>query len=73
MDDVLMHPQDGSRDLAKMMARMISQMDDIHAEQVSEREAIRVQIKALQENVTSLQGTPTTIPQTVTNHGCRVL
>jgi len=66
MDDVPMNPQDGSQNLAQMMARMMTQMDDMRAEQANEREAMRVQIKALQENLASLQATPATIPQSPT-------
>ena len=65
-NDVPMEPEAESQSLVQMMARMMSQMDDIRAEQASEREAMRVQIKALQENVESLQGTPATTPQSPT-------
>ena len=61
-DDMPMEPEAEAQSLVQMMARMMSQMDDIRAEQASEREAMRVQIRVLQENVASLQATPTTIP-----------
>jgi hypothetical protein len=56
----------GPQDLAGMMAQMMSQMNDMRAEQASEREAMRTQIRALQENVASLQTTPTNTPQSPT-------
>ncbi len=56
----------GPQDLAQMMAQMMSQMNDMRAEQASEREAMRVQIRALQENVASLQATPVATPQSPT-------
>jgi hypothetical protein len=61
-DDMPMEPEAEAQSLVQMMARMMSQMDDIRAEQASEREAMRVQIRVLQENVASLQATPTTTP-----------
>ncbi len=67
MDDVPMDPQDGSQNLAQMMALMMSRMDDMRAEQASEREAMRMQIRVLQENVASLQATPVATPQTPTS------
>ena len=56
----------GPQDLAQIMAQMISQINDMQAEQASEREAMQVQIQALQENVASLQATPVAIPQSLT-------
>ncbi len=47
MDNVLMDPQDRSQNLAQMIALMISWMDDMRAEQASEREAMRMQIQVL--------------------------
>ncbi len=42
MDDVLMDPQDRSQNLVQMMALIISWIDDMWAEQASEREAIQM-------------------------------
>ena len=65
-NDVPMDPEAGPLNLAQMMVQMMNQMNDMRAEQASEREAMRVQIRALQENVASLQTTPVTTPQTPT-------
>jgi hypothetical protein len=46
----------------QMMAQVIEQMTNIQAEQANEREANRLQIRALQENLASLHTTPTTTP-----------
>jgi hypothetical protein len=45
-----------------MMAHMMSQMNDMRAEQASEREGMRMQIKSLQESFASLHATPVTTP-----------
>lgn len=65
-NDVPMDPEAGPLNLAQMMVQMMNQMNDMRAEQASEREAMRVQIRALQENVASLQTTPVATPQTPT-------
>jgi len=42
INDIPIEPEAESQSLVQMMARMMSQMDDIRAEQASEREAMRV-------------------------------
>ena len=47
IDDMPIEPEAEAQSLVQMMARMMSQMDDIRAEQASEREAMWVQIRVL--------------------------
>jgi hypothetical protein len=49
-----------------MMAQVLGQISNIQAEQALEREATRLQIQVLQENIASLRATPATTPQTPT-------
>ncbi len=65
-NDVPMDAQDGSQSLSTMLAQLMNQVNDMRADQASAREAMRTQIRVLQENVASLQGTPTTTPQSST-------
>ena len=46
-DDMPMEPEAEAQSLLQMIARIMSQIDDIRAEQASEREAMWVQIRVL--------------------------
>jgi hypothetical protein len=50
----------------QMMAQILDQMNEIRTEQANEKEATRLQIQALQENLASLQATPGTTPRAPT-------